>query len=54
MRRVVEYSGSVALKTMEAAAMAAAVSPARSEPGWEASILYAVRDVVMCSGFIQQ
>lgn len=44
----------MALKTIDAAAIAAAVSPARSEPGFEASILYAVREVVMSSGLIQQ
>lgn len=39
---------------MEAAAMAAAVSAARSEPGWSASILYAALDVLMSSGLCQQ
>uniref|UniRef100_A0A0A9EY37 Uncharacterized protein n=1 Tax=Arundo donax TaxID=35708 RepID=A0A0A9EY37_ARUDO len=39
---------------MEAAAMAAAVSPATSEPGRSRSTLYACRDVVMSSGRCQQ
>lgn len=39
---------------IEAAAIAAAVSPARSEPGLFWSILYAFREVVMSSGLCQQ
>lgn len=34
--------------------MAAAVSPARSDPGWLGSILYAALEVVMSSGLCQQ
>ncbi len=40
MSKVAAYAESVAWKTIEEAAIAAAVSPARSEPGQLASILY--------------
>jgi hypothetical protein len=42
--------GSTVLKRMDAAAIAAAVSPASSDPGAEAEIKRAGRAIVMSSG----
>lgn len=53
LRSLREYLGSVSLKTMEDAAMAAAVSAAISVPGSTWLILYKVRGVCMFSGRIQ-
>lgn len=53
-RRRSEYLESYGLKTMEAAAIAAAVSAATSEPGCSQSTLYAVLGVVMSSALSQQ
>jgi hypothetical protein len=49
-----EYVGSLLLKTKEAAANAAAVSAATSEPGAFASTLKTLRGVSMSSGLSQQ
>lgn len=53
-KRRLEYEESKGLKAREAAAKAAAVSPAMSDPGCSASSLYAVRDVDMSSARCQQ
>ena len=49
-----EYVGSESLKTMAAPARAAAVSPAKSEPGAEVEIENDVLGVSMSSGRSQQ
>lgn len=53
LRSLREYLRSVSLKTMEAAAMAAAVSAAISVPGSDWLILYSVRGVRIFSGLTQ-
>ncbi len=42
---VAAYAGSLSANTIDEEAIAAAVSPARSDPGQEASILYAGRAI---------
>jgi len=54
LAKTFEYVGSVLLKTREAAARAAAVSAATSEPGVFASILNTLLGVSMSSGLSQQ
>lgn len=48
-----EYKGSVALKTIEDAANAAAVSPAKSLPGLVEFNRYVGTAVLSCSGRVQ-
>ena len=52
--KVLEYMGSLLLKTREAAARAAAVSAATSVPGVFLSILYTFLGVSISSGLSQQ
>ncbi|RDX57815.1 hypothetical protein CR513_62914, partial [Mucuna pruriens] len=54
LTKTFEYVGSLLLKTKEAAARAAAVSAATSEPGVFASILNTLLGVSMSSGLSQQ